>query len=245
MSGGITNIYDLERWFRGNSMPYFTVKYQGPGERIIYRNDNIEDLTEAWEELKHQVESQAGAGRALLEVMVYQKGKNNHPTRTNVEIRDMASARNQQSAISGAPQFGIGSIQEYVDNQVHVAMLERENQELKEALNSPTNTWERILDKISESPHLAGLVQTFIGTLMGKAGMPAPAVTGHFQPSPRQTDDEGNEITPPETDEQQELFIQNIQEVCATLGIDALTLAVKLNQLVQKNPAMAKTLITS
>ena len=129
MTGSITNIEQLEKWFRAGNLPFFSLKYAGTGDKTIFRNEVWEDMEDAWEQLRNQVEAQASAGRAMLEILVYKKGSANHPLRTNVDIRP--GYYPAQAGISGPgmyPQMGIGNVQEYVTKEVRIAMLERDNE---------------------------------------------------------------------------------------------------------------------
>jgi len=238
MIGAITSIEHLERWFRGNALPYFTLKYAGPGERVIFRNDGaIDDMETAWDELRHQVEMQGASGRAMLEVLVFKKGKANHPVRTNIDIRNMP-ANSQNGNIAGLPG-GIANVGDYVDMKVRLAMLERDNEDLMQQIDNPANTWERVIDKLSESPHLAGLAQMLISGLM-KPG--APAQVGkqqqQQQPQPDYEPPQGANANP------NHIFEQNILDTTRLLGIDHVTLSAKLKKLVETNPDQAKQLLS-
>ncbi len=215
MQGSITNIEALEKWFKSNNLPYFSLKYAGQGEKIIFRNELWDDIEEAWEHLRDQVTAQADGGRAMLELLVYNKGKANHPLRTNIDIRV------QPTSVAGIAGIGFpglyGNMEGYIAQRIELEMLKRDNEELQAQIENPTNTWERIIDKLGNSPHLSGIAQVLISSLFAKAPVSAPAIAGNGS-SPL---DEAAEIlgTPPET------------------------LANKVLELVKNNPELAKSLL--
>lgn len=248
MSGAITDIENLQRWFYGNGLPNFTLKYQGTGDKTIYRNkDTITDMNDAWEELRHQVDSQAEAGRAQLEVLVYSPGKNNHAIRTNLDIRggyfNRAMAP-QPTGIAGLPA-GVGNLDSYIQERIDLALLKKENEELRDQLNSPANGWERILGIIADSPHLSGIAQTL---LVGTLGKNNPALMQQAMAAvngaPTYAGQPGELPAPDQVQgDPQTVFATNIQEAADNLGTDPVTLAVNLNRLIQSNPDIARTLL--
>lgn len=236
MTGSITNIEQLEKWFRAGNLPFFSLKYAGTGDKTIFRNEVWEEMEDAWEQLRNQVEAQASAGRAMLEILVYKKGSANHPLRTNVDIRP--GYYPSQPGIAGPgmyPQMGIGNVQDYVSKEVRIAMLERDNEDLKAALNNPANTWERILDKISESPHLAGIAQMFVGGILSRFGQGAP-VTMPVNGMPPTIPQEGEEYP--------DAMFEDLEAAAGMLGTSPEAVAAKLAQLVKQNPELAKTLLS-
>ena len=252
MTGAITDIQSLERWFKTNDRPFWSVSYAGPNPRVIARNDKTTDVNQAWDNLEAIIKMQTEAGRAVLEVLQYgsDKGAQGHALRTNVDIRDpfggYASNRMPAPAqgIAGYGVQSIGDIKEMIDTEVALALLERENEELKAAINAPSNMLERVIEKVAESPHLSAAVAQLIAGLFNRGGTPV-AVNGVTPPPPppaappvHHVDTDDDDLT-----EEDRLFWDNINSAAQTLGVDVLTLAVKLNNLVQQNPAMAKSLI--
>jgi hypothetical protein len=247
MTGAITDIGSLERWFKQNNRPFWSVKYQGPNERVIARNDSVTDVSQAWDNLEAIIKMQTESGRAVLEVLQYgsEKGAQGHALRTNVDIRDYGGPRypvQQAPAVAGYP--GVGNIEDLIEQRVHLAMLERENEDLKAAINAPGSMLERVVDKIAESPHLSQVVAQLVAGLFNRAGapMPMPVPVNGVTPQPAHStstdaDDDAD------LSEEDRVFWENIQSVAHTLGVDLPTLAVKLNNLVQQNPALAKSLI--
>lgn len=234
MTGSITNIEQLERWFKSANLPFFTLKYAGTGDKVIFRNEAWEDMEEAWEQLRNQVEAQASAGRAMLEILVYKKGGANHPLRTNLDLRP--GYYPAQQGIAGPGYVGafpgIGSVQDYVQQQVKIAMLERDNADLQAELSNPANTWERVLDKIAESPHLAGIAQMFVHGVMSRfAPAAAPVMAAPVNGVPAQ-----EEAYPDD-------MYNNLEEAANILDTTPEAIAAKVAQLVKQNPETAKMLL--
>lgn len=248
MTGAITSIDGLRRWFFANGLPHWSLRYNLPGEKIIARNETHDDLPAAWDMLADLVTMQVEAGRAMLEVLVYKPGKPTHTLRTNIDIRDSFGHRGAPAPAGvAALPGGIGNIDEYIEQRISLAMLERENEELKAAINAPGNWVERVVDRVAESPHLSAVVQTLVAGLlqrMSGAPMPAMPVNGPYTPTPpAPRPDQGGDEHGGEETEEDRVFWENIQAAADALGVDLPTLAVKLNALVQANPAMAKSLI--
>lgn len=245
MIGAITNIDALRRWFDSNGLPFFTLRYEGANnERIIMRNDSIEDMEKAWQMLEDQVTAQAEVGRARLVVFVYKKGGHNNGIYTNIDLRPGYPTPGTQAAVSGMPA-GMGSIAEYVDNRVHLAKLEWENEQLREQLNAPANVFERTMETISGIPGVADVLKILVAGLVGKINPEAmpqiqavlngtPAATG----TPDRDDDDDNAHNGAADPQQQ--FADNINQTAELLGVDPLTLSAKLKALVKQNPEVAK-----
>lgn len=220
MQGSITNIENIEKWFKANGLPYFSLKYAGQGEKIIFRNEVWDDVSEAWEHLRDQVQAQADGGRAMLELLVYNKGKANHPLRTNIDIR---GASTQLAGIGSIPGV-YGGMENYIAQRIELEMLKRDNEELQAALENPVNVWERILDKVSQSPQLSGIAQVLISGLLARTQAPVSASAIAGVPETR-----GG--------------LESLEDAARTLGTDPETLARKVNELVHQNPDLAKQLL--
>lgn len=230
MQGAITNIESLEKWFKSNNLPYFSLKYAGQGEKIIFRNEVWDDITEAWEHLRDQVQAQADGGRAMLELLVYNKGKANHPLRTNLDIRP--TAMTPVAGIGSTPGV-YGGMESYISQRIELEMLRRDNEELQAQINNPINSWERILDRVAQSPQLAGIAQVLIAGLFSKGQAPvmAQSIAGTPGSAPgTDADDESDGY-------------EHLEAAAEKLGTDPATLAKKVNELVNQNPDLAKSLL--
>lgn len=244
MIGAITNIDALKRWFDSNGLPFFTLRYEGANnERIIMRNDSIEDMEKAWEMLSDQVTAQAEVGRARLVVFVYKKGGHNNGIYTNIDLRPgFAPAGAGTPGIGGLPA-AMGGIEGYIDNRIRIAKLEMENEQLKDALHGPANTFERITEVVSGIPGVADVLKILVAGLVGKVNPAAmPAIQAVLNGTPDATGAADGDAGHDDTDPQQQ-FADNINETAAALGVDALTLSAKLKNLVKANPEAAKQLM--
>ncbi len=248
MLGAITNIDSLKRWFSDNGKPFFTLKYDGGSgstDRIILRNDSIEDMEKAWERLQSTVLDQADSGRARLALFTYEKGKHNNPTAyTFLDVRPGghgAQGSNLPAGISGLPA-GIGSVADYVDMKVKMAQLEWENDQLQQQLNAPANTFERTMETISGIPGMSDVFKILAAGLVSKVNPQAmPVIQGILNGTPESGSaaDDAAETHTDHADPQQR-FSDNIQRTAAMLGTDPLTLSEKLMKRVIENPDLAK-----
>lgn len=235
MTGSITTIEQLEKWFRAANLPFFSIRYAGQGEKIVFRNEVWEDMEDAWEQLKNQVEAQASAGRAMLEILVFSKGKANHPLRTNVDIRPGYQPATAAPGIAGHPWAGIGNVTDYVNTQVKLAMLERDNEDLRAQIGSPMNAFERVLERVAESPHLAGIAQNLLAGLFKAPMQPMQAVPVTGVPPEAQPTQEGDDYP-------EQMFV-DLESAAGVLGTTPEALAAKVAMLVKQNPELAKTFL--
>lgn len=239
MNGAITNRDALKSWFFDNGKPYFTLRYYDL-DRVIMRNDNQDDMQKAWEMLDRHVCSQAESGQARLILFVYEKGKHNNATYTNIDMHPRYSAQpsGMSASISSLPA-GVGSIDELVTERVRMAMLEKENQDLKEQLAAPVNSWERSLETISGVPGMADVFKIVAAGLVSRfSPQSIPVVQGILNGTPDAV--AGADHDNDDNSDPQARFTSNIQESAATLNVDPLTLSEKLLALVKTHPDIAR-----
>lgn len=249
MIGAISNLDALKRWFLDNGKPFFTLRYDsgsgnGNQDKMIYKNVVIEDMQQAWERLQSHVADQAEAGRAKLALIVYDKGKENNPIYTAIDIRPgyQSGQQSMQPAISGLPP-GIGSINELVEQKVTLALLQKENADLKEQLSAPVNNWERSLETISGIPGMADVLKIAVAGLVAKfAPQSMPVVQGILNGTPDAVGEGAADSDLSDTDPQTR-FASNIQDVSNMLQVDPLFISEKLKILVRTNPDLAKQLL--
>lgn len=248
MIGAITNLDALKRWFFDNGKPYFTLRYDsgngnGNTDRMIYKNVVVDDMAEAWERLQNHVADQADAGRARLILIVYDKGKENNPIYTSIDIRPGHQAAQQNMpAISGLPP-GVGSINELVDQKVNLALLQKENQDLKEQLAAPANQWERTVETLSGIPGMADVLKIAVAGIVAKfAPQSMPVVQGILNGTPEAMGEGAADMEHSDADPHMR-FSNNIQDVSNILNVDPLVLSEKLKTLVRQNPDAAKQLL--
>ena len=249
MIGAITNLDALRRWFYDNGKPCFTLRYDsgtgnGNTDRMIYKNVVIEDMDAAWDRLQNHVADQANVGRARLALIVYDKGKENNPISTYIDIRPgYQSEQHGASAISGLPP-GIGSINEFIEERVALAMLKKENEDLKEQLNQPQNNWERSIETLSGVPGISEVLKIAVAGIVAKfAPQSMPVVAGILNgTSDAMATGEGDHDDGVAGDPQTR-FTNNIQSTASLLNVDPLTLSERLNALVKQNPEVAKQLL--
>ena len=248
--GAITTIDALKRWFVANGKPWFTLKYDtgSTGDRIIMRNDAVDDMGRAWEILESHVADQADSGRARLILFVYDKGKHNNATYTNIDIRPGYASPQQGAAhaIAGLPA-GIGSVQEYVDMRVNMAKMQMEMDQLREQAAAPMNTFERVAETLSGIPGVADMLKMFTAGIVTKFNpAAAPQIQRILNGTPDAMAEAGDDdeqaagATDPQT-----VFSNNINQVSQTLDVDPLTLSNKLAKLVSENPEVARQLLNS
>lgn len=227
MQGAITEINRLRNWFYNNNQPFFLLRYYHPGKAgdVIIRNESIPELDPAWEKLSTEVLSQAEAGRALLQVLVWGPGKtaNNYAALTNLDMRIVPVAMAGIGSLPGG-YMDESKVQGLIQDAREKWELERRLEDLENQINNPGDWIEKsmhALERIGATPIGVALVSKLLGTPLPTAqiaGTPAPA------------------------DEQEgiDTFDEDIQKTAAILGVDDATLARKLRQVVESQPEVAK-----
>jgi hypothetical protein len=238
MQGAIRNIATLKKWFFSNGVPFFTLTYSGQTNQVIQRNTAIEELDEAWSLLETNVLAQAEYGRATMHLIVYNKtsGPNNPTARTNIDVLPMNPTPNY-----GMP--GIGSIPSgFVDESKIEGMInearekwdmERRLEDLEAQIKNPNDDWtEKMMtgiERIGATPFGQALIMKFFGgALPSFQPQPINGAPGPSQPG----------------DIEEDSFESDIERTSELLGVDDVTLARKLRELVEANPQAAKQLLS-
>lgn len=245
----LTSYESLSRWFLdskgADAAPHwnlYAVDY-GQTEKLIGRYVKGDDLEASGKHLERMIRDLNNPDGSKFRVMVYAPGKhNNSNAQAYVQIYEKSQApatAAQPAGISGLPA-GVGSIGEYVADKIRTERLQWELEQLKEQMNAPSEKWERIIDHVSGLPGIDKVLQALAIGLVSKvnpAAMPAVQAAMNGTP-PANGEHEHDEADDPNT-----VFLQNIQDASAALGTDPVTMAKKLNALIQKNPDMARQLM--
>ncbi len=251
----ITTFQNLELWVkatRRTDEPLHWNLYStrwGETEKRVAFNVSIDDAQESFDFLVQSLRIMNNPDGTQFRVMMYPKGKPNNPTATAlVQIFEKqqqpttAPAGASGAAIAGFPA-GVGSIQEYVDEKLKMARMQWELEEMKAALAAPNTGWERVVETISGIPGIDKILQAAVVGLVTKYNpAAAPAIQAAMNGTPAATAGESDTDDDEHTDPQA-VFSANIQQAAATLQTDPVTLAQKLNQMVQQSPELAKQLL--
>lgn len=248
----ITSFADLEKWYldpKGQEeAPHWNLYglNYGKTDQVLHRNLNITDLREGARHLEEVIRwlSPRDGSPARFRLSVFPPGKHNNPTAVvEVQIREnVAPASGPVVAGIGGLPPGVGSVEAYVDQRIKMAELEWENRLLKEQLNAPANTWERMAETISGVPGIDKVLQALAVGLVSRINPAAmPAVQAAMNGTPSAVSGEHEEDD--EEQDQNAVFMYNINAASNTLGTDPVTLSKKLNKLIQENPELAKSMI--
>lgn len=254
----LTKYEDVQRWFNSNQAEagedgnaknavHWTLYGGNYGEKEarLLSNQRINKPDESLAYLIESIRMMNNPPGAKFRIQIYRPNNaNNYTAQTYVQIFDNATA----PATGSAPQAGIGSLpaafpENYIQERIDLALLKRENEELKAAINGPGNTWERLLDIISQSEPLsmalAGLISNVTGKPLPALQQAARPVTGSPAPDEENDTDEGSPDADPQT-----VFADSINAAAAGLDTDPLTMARKLRKIVRDNPAFAKQIFS-
>jgi len=254
----ITSFESLQKWFYGQQRNDDEVAAHwnlygtrfGETEKRVSFNTTINDKDGSFSYLAETIRQLNNPDGSTFRIQVFPKGKPNNPTgNVYVQIFEKSSAANSVmaptsasgAAISGLPP-GVGSIQEYVNKEVEMAMLKKEVQDLKDALSQPNNGWERAVETISGIPGIDKALQALVAGLVTKFNPgAAPAVQAAMAGTPSVA--YHGEHDEDDSDDPQTVFAENINAAANMLHTDPLTLSKKINALVQSNPEVAKQLL--
>lgn len=256
----ITSFDNLQKWFYGQQRTEDEVSAHwnlygtrfGETEKRVSFNQTINDKDASFAHLAETIRFLNNPDGAVFRIQVFPKGKPNNPTgNVYVQIFEksaaphsvMAPTSASGAAISGLPP-GVGSIQEYVNKEVEMALMKKELQDLREMLAQPNTGWERAVETISGIPGIDKALHALVAGLVTKINpAAAPAVQAAMAGTPdAQTGgnhDEDND------DDPQAVFADNINMAATRLQTDPVTLAKKINQLVHSNPEVAKQLLNA
>jgi len=191
MQGAISTIEAVERWFRMNEAPFFTLSYYssssatGQGQ-VVIRNQKDVDMDSAWNKLRSSIIDQTGFGRAQLNLIVYNKPEayNTPAGRTNIDL--VANQMPQMAGIGALPAVGSGFISESdftrrLNEEREKWEMKNEIEALRDQVNNPANDWMAGLERFAASPLGIALISKFTGapanTLMAAAPINGPAPT--------------------------------------------------------------------
>lgn len=247
----ITTFDDLQRWFYAQQRDekpaahwnLYGVNYGEKDSRVAF-NTRLDEMDASFDFLASTIRQLNHPDGAKFRLQTFPKGAPNNPTaQVNIQIYERAMAPATASVAGlGSTPVGINDVERYVDEKVRVAMLERDNEELRAQINSPANGIERLIALITEIPGIGDVLKVAAAGLVTKLNpAAAPAVAAAMTGTPAA----GGHDTDDETEDPQTVFLTNIEQASQTLGVDAVTLARRLNALVQENPAAAKSLLTS
>lgn len=251
---GISSFADLRQWFfagvkgKGEGLleaaPHWNLyagDYGAKEVRIMF-NNRINDMDESFSFLESVIRAQNNPDGTRFRIQTYAPGKVNNPTaETYVQIyeKSQAPATTHPAGIAGLPA-GVGSVEAYVDQRLKMAELQWENKQLQEQINAPAEKWERIIEHVSGLPGIDKVLQALAVGLVSKFNPAAmPAVQAAMNGTPSATGEHEHD----EADDPNTVFLQHIQAASAALGTDPVTMAKKLNALIQNNPDMARQLM--
>lgn len=195
MQGAISTIEAVERWFRANEAPFFTLAYYssstntGQGQ-VILRNQKDIELDSAWNKLRSAIMDQTGFGRAQLNLIVYAKPEayNTPVGRTNIDL--VANQMPQMAGIGSLPMVaGSGYISESdfsrrLNEERQKWEMKQEIEALRDQVQNPANDWMAGLERFAASPLGIALISKFTGTPAGT--LVASPING---PAPHDDDD--------------------------------------------------------
>lgn len=240
----VTRYEDLQQWFNSNQSnneegktPSHWTLYGGNyGEKEVRlcSNTRLDAPAESLAYLVDTIRRMNHPNGAKFRVQIFKPGSpNNYIAQVYVQVFEGAAntATPQTAGIGNLPG---ASTEQYIQERIDLALLKRENEDLKAQINGPVSGFERFLDIIGQNEQLSGAIAGLLLGFANKNGIPAaiPApVNGH--PS---TDDDDND---PQT-----VFAQNIQNASDALHTDPVSLAKALNKLVTSNPDLAKQIFS-
>lgn len=243
----LTSYESLSRWFLDSKgtepAPHwnlYAIDY-GQTEKLIGRYVKGDDLEASGRHLERMIRDLNNPDGSKFRVMVYAPGKhNNSNAQAYVQIYEKSAApASVAPAISGLPA-GVGSIQEYVADKLETERLKWKIEQLESQINAPSNGFEKFMETLSIIPGIDGVFKAAVIGIIGKFN---PAAMPAIQAAMNGIPNGGGEHDADEFDEPNAVFLRNIQAASAALETDPVTLAKKLNQLIQSQPNLARQLL--
>lgn len=245
--GTFVNINDLRNWFMGNlrgetPAPYWTLYSGDYGSRevILQFNDRVTDMDASFDMLRKTIEAMNNP--AGVRFRVYQTDKPRH----NVAVAQCyVQLLSNNSVVQVAGINGVGIPAEDVDAKIAKALaqaktewqLRAEINELKAQLNAPPEgPWARIgalAEKFMETPAAAMLIAKMTGMGFDEAKSAMVAAPPE-EPATDQPDEDDTDKLNEDLDAIEEKLGQDVGDVIA-----------KLRKFVEKDPGMAKQLLSS
>lgn len=255
VKAAFTNIENVNGWFMSQKLPYFTL-YRGdkvsPSNTVL-RNVDISDLDDAWNFLEVHLSNLSMNGGTYL-LFITDKPKHNIGLSTLIELTPVY--QQQPVGIAGIPGIppyvgGSQNLDTYIQGQISVAVekavLQRKVEDLEAALEEKESGGfiGRIIENVTGSEQLAPLLDLLITRFMGNGAAPVMAGIQGFNTTKTQapnTDPEQAELNQDLADEEQRVFVC-IDKLAIYFDnpVDALE---KITQFVEKNPTMAKHLLS-
>lgn len=250
----LTSIEDLKTWFLGNQRPYFTLYVLAGGSRknIVARNTTEGDMDAAWKLLELHVTIQTKAAPVTMELITGTGGdKLNNPFTTEIRINPFSIPGNPALMHPGIAGFGMnypgvqsigfagiqskGDLDEYLAGERKKWELEKRVEDLENAQSDDVEKWEKVLDKINESPALSGVIQMIAGRVLGGGTMPASvgshAPPAHYQP----TQPAENPVYDDDTDHDTE-YEQEMTDLMNATDMSDLELVKRINAFRKNDP---------
>jgi hypothetical protein len=223
----IRNIHQLEEQYRASQSseekPYvFWTFYKGTDRKNrIASNNEITDVDASWDFLRSTIERTVVPGRSY-EVLLKNVAKHNTGYGLELSFSSNPGANGihgaqSESAVPGI--YDINSLQRYTDEKIEQAMLKREVEELRSALEAPANVWDRIGDKMLgflDSPNGAPLVNAIAMKVLGMAPGGVSMAGFNHQQQQQQTEpmsEQNHESTEAMSDEEINDYLARIDEV--------------------------------
>lgn len=242
MQGAISDIQAVERWYRANEAPFFTLSYYssasatGQGQ-VIIRNQKDVEIDSAWNKLKASILDQTGYGRAQLNLIVYNKpdAYNTPAGRTNIDLVNNQSMP-QVAGIGSFPAIASGYISESdftrrLKEEREKWEMRHELDSLRDQINNPANDpMEKLMsgiERIAATPLGLAMISKFTGT-----PMPALPINGHAP-----TD---NEDAPTSDDVEPEL--DDLESIASAHGMTLKQFLAKTVTLARQQPGVVAML---
>lgn len=244
----LTTFEDVQYWFNNNqsagdktAATHWTLYGGDWGEKEtrLLSNTRINKPEESLSYLIETIRKMNNPKGTKFKVILYRPGaSNNYTAQTYIQIFDNAGQPGANAAIAGIGMLPPQIDERYITERIELAMLKKENEDLKEAINGPSNSWERFLEIIGQNEALSNALAGVLMGFAGKSGLP-PATFQRPVTGTANTDDD-NEAG----QDLQQAFIEDVNAAASALQTDAVTMMRKLRQMVKENPEYAKQMFS-
>lgn len=250
----LTTYQDVQHWFNSNqndateggkTASHWTLYGGNYGEKEIrlLNNTRLDSANESLAFLIDTIRRMNHPNGAKFRVQIYKPGSpNNYTAQTFVQIYDteqqpgyLPQQQQQQAGIGSLPSM---NTENYINERIELALLKKENEDLRASMNGPNNMVERVLDIISQSEPLSMALSGLISGLAGRHNIGMPQALPRPVTGSPDSDEEANEA------DAQAVFANNINAASAALDTDPVSLSKSLVKLIQGNPQFAKQIFS-
>lgn len=256
VKAAFTNLENINAWFISQKMPYFTL-YRGdkvqPSNTVL-RNVDIPDLDDAWNFLEVNLSNLSINGGTYL-LFITDKPKHNLGLSTLIELNPVYQPQQVGIAgiggVPGMPFVGGGNLETYIQGQisgaVEKAVLLRKVEDLEAALEEKESGGfiGRIVENLTSSEQFPSMLNVLLSRILGPEAQPVMAGISGFTPEANTESSMTDQASTEDNLNEEDIRVFACIDKLSQHFPDPVAALEKITAFVEKNPTMAKQLLTT